>query len=96
MPKFREQVASAKRWLERNSTRSRIIALVIFVAKVVPDAFGREDFWNKHLRTLWTVVSTHSTISVIVGCTLLILIDNQRLARKRGARYTREHSRAGL
>lgn len=87
MLKIGEQITSAKRWLERNSTPSRIIALVIFVAKVVPDALGREDFWSKHLRTIWRFISAHSTISVIVACTVLILTDNQRLARKRSTRY---------
>jgi hypothetical protein len=70
-------------WFNRNFTFKGLIAALVFLAKEVPDAFGRKDFWSTHLVLIWKVISAHSTISTIVACALVIWLDHRRVLEKR-------------
>jgi len=92
---IKEYAASAKNWFDRNFTFKGMAAATLAAAKVIPDAFGRKDFWSVHLTSIWHFLSAHSTPSVILACALLIWLDNRRVIKNRGPKPYDERTLRG-
>lgn len=71
-----------KLWFAKNFTFKGAALFVIWIAKIVPDMFGRTDFWAKHGGSLWRTVYSHTTLSITLVCALLIWLDHRRVLKK--------------
>lgn len=75
-------VGAFHNWFEKNFTFKGAAVLLIWIAKSVPDIFGRADFWSKNIGWVWHRIYDHSTISVTILCGLLIWLDHRRVIAK--------------
>jgi len=71
-------------WFNKNFTFGGLVSFVILLAKMIPDAVGRKDFWSTHLASIWGFLYSHSTSSILIACALFIWLDHRRVIRKRG------------
>ena len=71
-----------KLWFARNFTFKGAALFVVWIAKVIPDVFGRTDFWAKNGGFLWHTAYDHATLSITLLCALLIWLDHRRVLKK--------------
>jgi hypothetical protein len=71
-----------KTWYETNFTWRGLAAMLWFIATVIPDMFGREDFWSTHLPVLWKHVYAHGTVATVIAVGLIIWLDHRRMVKR--------------
>jgi hypothetical protein len=84
MPILKRVLDYIRDWFERNFSFKGVALLFTWIAAWVPDAFGRVDFWSRHIGWVWRHIYTHSSLSVAVVCGVLIWLDHRRVIAKRG------------
>lgn len=80
---FAGMLAGIKKWYERNFTWKGFALFIFFLAKEIPDDFGRNDFWRTKMPGIWQFVSAHSTIFIVLFVGLLIWLDHRAVLRRR-------------
>jgi len=75
--------ARIREWYERNITFKGLALVLIAAANIIPDVFGRVDFWSRHLGAIWTFLYIHSTSAITITCAALIWLDHRRVLAKR-------------
>jgi hypothetical protein len=66
-------------WFERDFTFKGVALFAIWIAKLVPDAFGRTGFLATNAKWIWGCIYGHETAAVTIVCALLIWLDHTRV-----------------
>lgn len=69
-------------WYENNFTWRGVVALAYFLAKEIPDEFGRKDFWSAKLPAILKIVYEHSTLVTVLLVAGIIWLDHRMVLRR--------------
>lgn len=76
-------------WLKRNFTFLGVFWFLVFLGTVIPDAFGREEFWRRYLPMVWKFFLKHPTPIIVIICAVFIWLDHTRVIEKGRQKYDR-------